>query len=203
MRIIEKEAGLEGKILRPLSAKLLAETEPEKQGWVDRAKLAAIEGRSRKPQLTMAGKFSADDYACAAGGCLLTMEGFAKKLADLFQRKENITWNDIKLLKVGRHFRYRKNRIIVGRNHGENKALLELKPKEDYLFKVPIVESPIAILQGPKTKAAIRLASRLTARYSDSKAKRITVKYGKTKPTKAVTVSPAPQSLSDQLNLSL
>ncbi len=203
LRIIEKETNLIGRILRPLSAKLLAETEPEKKGWVDRQKLLSIEGRSRKPQLAIAGEFSVNDYACAAGGCLLTMEQFAKKLKDLFQRKKHITWNDIKLLKLGRHFRYHQNRIIVGRDHGDNEALLELKPKEDYLFEVPIGGSPITILQGPKTKTAIRLAARLTARYSDSKAKRVTVKYGKTKPTKEILVSSAPQSLATRLNLSL
>ena len=203
LRIIEKETNLIGRILRPLSAKLLAETEPEKKGWVDRQKLLSIQGRSRKPQMAIAGEFSVNDYACAAGGCLLTMEQFSKKLKDLFQRKKQITWNDIKLLKLGRHFQYRQNRIIVGRDHGENKALRKLKPKEDYLFKVPIVESPITILQGPKTKTAIRLAARLTARYSDSKAKRVTVKYGRTKPAKEIIVSPAPQPLAARLNLSL
>jgi tRNA U34 2-thiouridine synthase MnmA/TrmU len=203
LRIVEKEAGLVGKILRPLSAKLLAETEPEKKGWVDRQKLLSIEGRSRKPQLAIAGEFSVNDYACAAGGCLLTMEQFAKKLKDLFQRKKHITWNEIKLLKFGRHFRYQQNRIIVGRDHGENEALRKLKPKEDYLFMVPIIGSPITILQGPKTKTAIRLAARLTARYSDSKAKRVTVKYGRTKPAQEIIVSPAPQPLAARLNLSL
>jgi len=203
LRIVEKEAGLVGRILRPLSAKLLAETEPEKKGWVDRQKLLAIEGRSRKPQMAIAGKFSVNDYACAAGGCLLTMEQFAKKLKDLLQCKKDITWDDIKLLKLGRHFQYHKNRIIVGRDHGENEALRKLKLKEDYLFMVPVVGSPITILQGPKTKTAIRLAARLTARYSDSKAKRITVRYGRTKPATTIIVSPAPQPLAARLNLSL
>ncbi|MFH2067920.1 MAG: hypothetical protein ABII89_00430 [Candidatus Omnitrophota bacterium] len=203
LRIIEKETNLVGRILRPLSARLLTETEPEKKGWVDRGKLLAIQGRSRKPQLAISGEFSADDYACAAGGCLLTMEGFAKKLKDLFRRKKDITWNDIKLLKLGRHFRYHQNRIIVGRNQGENEALRKLKPKEDYIFRVPIIESPVTILQGPKTKTAIRLTARLTARYSDSQAKRVTVEYGRTKPVKKIIVSPAPQSLAARLNLSL
>jgi predicted ribosome quality control (RQC) complex YloA/Tae2 family protein len=131
------------------------------------------------------------------------MEQFSKKLKDLFQRKKQITWNDIKLLKLGRHFRYHQNRIIVGRDHGENEALLELKPKEDYLFEVPIGGSPITVLQGPKTKTAIRLAARLTARYSDSKTKMVTVKYGRIKPAKEIIVSPAPQPLAEKLNLSL
>ncbi|MCX5642738.1 MAG: hypothetical protein NTY10_05880 [Candidatus Omnitrophica bacterium] len=203
LKIIDRETGLAGKILRPLSAKLLAETEPEKNGWVDREKLLAIEGRSRKPQLAMAKEFSVNDYACAAGGCLLTVEQFARKLKDLFQRKEKITFNDIGLLKLGRHFRYHQNRIIVGRDHGENEALRKLKLKADYILEVPNISSPVTILQGPKTKTAIRLAARLTARYSDNQTKRVTVKYGRTKPVKKIIVSPAPQLLTARLNLSL
>jgi tRNA U34 2-thiouridine synthase MnmA/TrmU len=41
LRTIAKEAGLEGKLLRPLSAKLLPETEAEKKGLIDRNKLWA------------------------------------------------------------------------------------------------------------------------------------------------------------------
>ena len=39
-------------------------------------------------------------------------------------------------------------------------------------------------------------AARLTARYSDSQSKRVTVKYCRTKPATAITVSPLPPSPS-------
>jgi tRNA-uridine 2-sulfurtransferase len=72
MRTIEKEAGVTGLVLRPLSAKLLEPTIPEEKGWVDREKLLDISGRSRKPQMKMAEDFNIKDYPCPAGGCLLT-----------------------------------------------------------------------------------------------------------------------------------
>ncbi|HEC88170.1 MAG TPA: DUF814 domain-containing protein [Thermoplasmata archaeon] len=177
LKIIEKEADLEGKILRPLSVKLLPKTEAEKNGWVDRNKLLAV--RSRKPQITMIKKIGITEYPCPAGGCLLTYKEFASKIRDLFKHKKRITMKDILLLKIGRHFRFSKNKIIVGRNEQENKQLLNLKQKIDYLFEVTDYGSPITILQGPKTKEAMKIAVELTARYSDNKSSKIKLRYGR------------------------
>jgi tRNA U34 2-thiouridine synthase MnmA/TrmU len=191
MRIIEKESGLEGELLRPLSAKLLPETEAEKKGWVDRSKLLGLKGRTRRPQIRLARKFGLVDYPCPAGGCLLTYKEFAKKARDLFSHKKTITLRDMIILKYGRHFRSGKNKIIVGRREDENKALQALKSPTDYVFEVPDIGSPITLLQGEKTRDSIGLAASLTARYSDAKGKSITVKYGKSKPTRRIQVSPA------------
>ena len=190
LKLIEREAGLEGKILRPLSAKLLPETEAEKRGWVDRSKLLGIKGRSRKPQMELAAKLGIRDYPSPAGGCLLTYKEYAAKLKDLFQHKKRVTLKDIQLLKIGRHFRLGENKIIVGRNEAENKLLLAMKSKGDYVFEVPGHGSPITLLQGRKTREAIETAARLTARYSDAKGEMILVKYGKKKPSKRILVTP-------------
>jgi len=188
LQIIEKESGLKGKILRPLSAKLLPITEAETKGWVDREKLMDIQGRSRKIQLALAKKFNLKDFSCPAGGCLLTDKQFAAKLKDLFNHKKRIAWNDILLLKVGRHFRLGKNKIIVGRNHEENKIIQAKKSKADYMFEVPDIGSPTTLLQGPKNKKAITIAAQLTARYSDSNQEKTLVKYGQNQLTKSLTV---------------
>jgi len=177
--IIEKEAGLEGKIVRPLSAKLLPETEAEKKGWVNREKLMDIRGRSRKRQIETAEKFSITDYPCPAGGCLLTCKEFADKLRDLLMHKKRVTLEDVRLLKVGRHFRFGENKIIVGRNEDENKTLLQSKQKYDYYFEAQGCGSPIALLQGRKTREAVEKAARLTAYYSDQKTGEVRVKFGK------------------------
>jgi len=87
LRIIDKETGLKNKILRPLSAKLLPETEAEKKGWVNRDELLAISGRSRKEQISLAKKFNMD-FFCSGGGCLLTYKEFSSKLRDLFEHKK-------------------------------------------------------------------------------------------------------------------
>lgn len=177
LRIIEKDAGLKGKLLRPLSAKLLPETEAEKKGWVNRDKLLSIQGRSRKPQIDLTKKFGIIDYPCPAGGCLLTDKEFTKKFKDLLKHKKKITTRDIELLKIGRHFRSNNNKIIVGRNEKENKLLINLKNKTDYVFEVIGCGSPTTLLQGKKTKDVINLAAELTARYSDSKNEITRVNY--------------------------
>lgn len=194
--IIEKESGLEGKLLRPLSAKVLPITEAEKNGLVDREKLLGISGRRRKEQIEIANKLEIN-YPCPSGGCLLTEKEFAKKFRDLLEHKKRITTSDLEILKVGRHFRFGKNKIIVGRNEEENNRLVALKQKTDYAFEVPDIGSPITLLQGLKTKEAIMKAAQLTARYSDSKDKETTVKYG----NNSVTVHNLQSNEIDELRL--
>jgi len=179
LNTIESEARLKNKILRPLSAKLLPETVAEKNGWVDRNKLLDIKGRSRKKQLELAKKFKIKIYASPGGGCLLTEKEFSAKLRDLIKHKKRINEKDIELLKIGRHFRFKNNKIIVGRNEKENELLKKLRYENDYLFEVSDYPSPLSVLQGPKTKEAIKKASGLTVRYSDAKGKNVLVKYGK------------------------
>jgi tRNA U34 2-thiouridine synthase MnmA/TrmU len=189
LKIVEEESGLEGKILRPLSARLLPKTVMEKKGLVDREKLLGIRGRSRKPQIKLAEEFNIKDYPSPAGGCLLTCREFAVKLRDLFKHKKRVSMADVSLLTMGRHFRFGKNKIIVGRNEAENKLLTAKKVWHDYYFEVPDVGSPITVLQGAKTKSAIRTAAALTAFYSDAKSDEVTVNFGRESLSKSITVS--------------
>lgn len=177
--IIEKEAGLKGKILRPLSAKLLPPTEVEKKGLVSRETLLGIEGRSRKKQIRLAQELKVTEYSCPGGGCLLTYREFTSKLKDLFEHKKRISLKDVRLLKVGRHFRFGKNKIIVGRNEAENRLLLQMKMTNDYCFEAQDTGSPMTLLQGPKTRIAVKRAAELTVYYSDRKQSVVLVKFGK------------------------
>ncbi len=201
IKIIEKEAGLENKVMRPLSAGCLPKTEAEKNGWINRDNLFSITGRSRKVQISLAKKFKIDDFQSPGGGCLLTCREFAGKVSDLFRHKNRITEKDIDLLKTGRHFRFRRNKIIVGTDESSNKQLVLLKNKTDYVFEVPDCGSPTTILQGRKTPDAIRMAARLTARYSDAKTAKVRVLYGMKKPVRAVTVAVATQKQIDKLRV--
>lgn len=201
MSIIEEEAGLKRRILRPLSAKLLPPTEAEKEGWVSREKLLDIKGRSRKPQIELAEELSIRDYPCPAGGCLLTYKEFAAKLRDLLGNKKNVEIKDVLMLKIGRHFRHRKNKIIVGRNEAENKQLQKMKDRNDYCFEVPHCGSPITLLQGPKTKDAVRLAAGLTLCYSDKKGVEACVHYGKEEMDKSILVSALERSEIEELRV--
>lgn len=170
MKLIEKEAGLEGLILRPLSARFLPPTIPEKMGWVDREKLLGIQGRSRKPQIELAKEFGIHDYPCPAGGCLLTDPGFSKRLKDLMTHDPNFSLNDIHLLKIGRHFRLsNKSKLIVGRMEDENLKLKTFARDGDIILKVNRFPGPISILRGEINGSDIEKAASITARYSKAK----------------------------------
>lgn len=193
LELEEREAGLEKLILRPLSAKLLPETIPEREGWVDRTKLLDIRGRGRRRQIALARNLGLqEDYPTPSGGCLLTSKEFASRLKDLFEHKAKVTPRDLMVLKLGRHFRFGDSKIIVGRNEEENKLLEALKEPSDYLFEVPGLGSPLTLLEGPKSREAIELAARLTARYSDANAssKEILVEYETVRGKERICVSP-------------
>ena len=168
LKIIERESGLEGLVLRPLSAKLLPETIPEGEGWVDRNKLLDFNGRSRKAQIDLAKRFNIRDYPNAASGCLLTDPEFTKRLKDIINY-QGLTPNNIELLKLGRHFRLTPNtKLIVGRNEQENEALINLAQKNDYLF-LPNDElaGPTSLGRGVFSEELLKLACRITCRYCD------------------------------------
>jgi tRNA-uridine 2-sulfurtransferase len=199
--LIEREAGLKGKILRPLSGKLLPKTEAEEKGYIDEEALRDISGRSRKRQIEMTREFNIVNYPCAAGGCLLTDKEFARKLRDLFQYKKRVTVKEVNQLKVGRHFRFGNNKIIVGRNETENGFLLRTKQKTDYYFEVPNCGSPTTILKGPKTRKTIKKAAGLTVFHSDKRLGDVEVDFGQDKPDKKITVSVPSVAEVDELRV--
>lgn len=201
LELVEREAGLEGRILRPLSAKLLPKTEAEKTGLVKREELLDISGRSRKRQIELAENLGIAGYSCPAGGCLLTDKNFARKLRDLFKNMEKVTMRDVELLKVGRHFRYGPNKIVVGRNEDENRRLLDLKGKSEHHFEVPGYGSPVTLLQGPESQEAVRVAASLTAYYSDCKDYSILVKYGRENLDNTISVSRISREEVDKLRI--
>ena len=194
MRLIEKEAELDGLILRPLSAKLLPPSTPEKEGWVDREKLLRIQGRSRKPQIQLAAHFGIHDYPCPAGGCLLTDPGFAKRMKDLFLHQPDFSLNDVHLLKMGRHFRLSpKSKMVVGRNEEENQKIQTFAQEGDILFKVARYPGPLSLLRGEGEEGEIEKAAAITARYSKAKdLKKVEVIYRKMKGNgeRSLSVSP-------------
>lgn len=172
LKLVEEESGLNGLILRPLSAKLLDPTIPEQKGWVDREKLYDFSGRGRKSQIALAKEFGIEEYKTPAGGCLLADSGFSKRLKDLLENSANkaLCLNDIELLKLGRHFRLGPgNKLIVGRDEKENNELLKLATSTDYIFEPVEIAGPIAIGRGDfKTSDVFGLASQIISRYCDA-----------------------------------
>jgi tRNA-specific 2-thiouridylase len=170
MHLIEKEAGLEGLILRPLSAKVLTVTIPEREGWVDRERLLNISGRSRKPQIELADHYGIHDYPCPAGGCLLTDPGFAKRMKDLMVYDPQFSLNDVHLLKMGRHFRFSNGvKLVVGRNEEENQKIQTFAQGEDILLKVSSFPGPLSLLRGKLNEGDIEKAAAITVHYGKGK----------------------------------
>ncbi len=169
LELIEKKSGLEGLLLRPLSAKLLAWTIPEKEGWVEREKLFDFGGRTRRPQMELARQFNIKDYPNASGGCLLTDIQFSRRLKDLIARRE-LSMDNIELLKIGRHFRLSDQaKLVVGRNEKEDKELLDLAKYEDYLFMPPLeIAGPTCLGKGIFNQGLLELACSIVCRYCDS-----------------------------------
>ena len=147
LKIIEHEAGLDGLVVRPLSAKYLPVTIPEAKGWINRENLPEIRGKSRKIQLKMAKEFGVEQFACAAGGCRLTNREFSRKLRDLFEHNEKLSWKDINLLRFGRHFRYEGVKFIVGRDESENKFLESVVDVDHILMYEKNIPGPSVLIE--------------------------------------------------------
>ncbi|MFP4057467.1 MAG: tRNA 4-thiouridine(8) synthase ThiI [Candidatus Brocadiia bacterium] len=183
---IDREAGLRGLVLRPLSARLLSPTVPESEGWVDRQRLLDLSGRSRKPQLQLARRYGITEHATPAGGCLLTEPGFAARLRDLLAvlpGGEPLDLYAVHLLKVGRHFRLDPaTKAIVGRCERENGVITTFSRPADLLLTTRDAPGPTTLLSGDLAHEHVRAAAALTARYSklrDQPAVAVTIRPGR------------------------
>ncbi len=164
--LIEKEAGLEGKILRPLSAKWLPPTEMEKQGIIDRDALLSIKGRSRNIQLELAREFELIDQYCASGGCRLTNKEYAAKLKDYLAYSDNPRMAEVIWLKIGRHFRYKGIKFICGRDEQENKQIHALKHEKDTIIELKSKKGPTVIMFSKPEEEFLLFGIALIKRYS-------------------------------------
>ncbi len=172
MAIISRESGANDRLLRPLSAKLLPESLPEREGWVSRDALYDFAGRSRKPQMELAKAYGFTDYAQPAGGCcFLTDQNYSNKLQDLWNTREHRDYDldDIMLLKVGRHLRpNQRYKLILAREEGENNFL---KGYRRQFIHIDISDhtGPLALVDGDPNADDLHVASRIVARYSQGR----------------------------------
>jgi tRNA U34 2-thiouridine synthase MnmA/TrmU len=173
MRIVERDSGLEGRLLRPLCALNLPATIPEREGLVDRSRLLGLRGRGRRPQMDLIEERGITDYPSPAGGCcFLTDAAYARKFRDKMahRREGRMGWEDVTLLKVGRHFRLTPAlKLVIGRRKEENEFLERFAPGRVRLEAVEI-SSPVGLtdesLPSPDEE---RLCAAILARYTDGK----------------------------------
>ncbi|MDD5228804.1 MAG: tRNA (5-methylaminomethyl-2-thiouridylate)-methyltransferase [Methylococcales bacterium] len=170
--LVAKKSGADDLLVRPLCAKNLEPTLPEREGWLDREKLYGITGRSRKPQFAMAKDFGFEDFAQPAGGCcFLTDKFYSSKLVDLWQAHghKDYELDDIMLLKVGRHIRPAPHfKIIIARDEGEGRFMQGYR-KEFISIHANSHKGAIALVDGVPVAEDLELIASIVARYGQGK----------------------------------
>lgn len=198
MPVIARESGADDRLLRPLCARNLPPTLPEREGWVNRDELYDFAGRNRKPQIALAKEFGFDDYSQPAGGCcFLTDQAYSDKLGDLWRARGERAYDldDIMLLKVGRHLRPEPHyKLIVSREEGENHYL------GGYQHSYPTIRTvshggPVALIDGTPKPEDIDFAARIVARYSqgrEAQAVTVNIRMSGEDEGRELTVKPFP-----------
>ncbi len=201
MKLIETQSGLEGMIVRPLSAALLEPSIPENEGWIDRSKLLAIRGRSRKPQIELAASYDIKNYPCPAGGCLLTDRIFSSRMRDLVEHVPDFTMNDVNLLKVGRHFRLSPGvKTVVGRDEAECSRIEALSVETDILLEDADRPGPLTLIRGEPDPEQIELAAAIAARYCKPGAESVRIAI-RERSQETLTIRPADEETLTSLRI--
>ncbi len=178
LKLIEREAGLEGYVLRPLSAKVLPPTVPEIRGWVDREKLLGIRGRSRKVQIALAQRFGLEYEQPAGGCCYLTDENYAERFREAFEVEGSVSREDLLLLAVGRHLRLPSGlKLVVARNEGEVRFLRNFTNRYSYAQRRD-GKGTLALIKGTPAEEELQIIADIVARYSKREATEVYMKLG-------------------------
>jgi hypothetical protein len=166
LQAVAKHSGMTGRILRPMSARLLPETPMEKEGLVDRSRLLDIQGRTRRRQAEFAEAWGLTDYPPSGGGCLLTEKSFSGRLRDLFLHQPEATVTDVELLKLGRQFRLSPNaRLTLGRDQGSNEKIKGIARPTDILLRSASFTGPLGLVSGRPEATDLELAAAVVAAY--------------------------------------
>ena len=170
---VEREAGLAGRLLRPLSAAFLPPTEAEASGLVDRSRLPRIHGRSRRAQLALAAELGISGFPTPSGGCCrLTHAPLARRVRDAVVHGGRPGADDVELLATGRHFRLAWNvKVIVGRNERESRWLSE-RFGEGASCQVADGHGAFGVIEGSPRGGVLLSAASLAARYSRQRDRR-------------------------------
>lgn len=200
---VAADSGYADFIVRPLSGRLLPQTAPERLGWIERDKLLAINGRSRKTQLELVSKYDLKDYPSPAGGCRLTEPNFSRRLKDLMDHEGFNGARSLELLRVGRHFRIGPNvKAVVGRDERDNAVLEGTAELYDIILTAKDTRGPVTIIGLNATEEEIRLAASICARYSDcDRNKPVSIRTRSAGWFSNIVVQPASEETVERLRL--
>jgi hypothetical protein len=177
LNAVRKLSGVKDLIVRPLSQKMLPDTLPIREGWINKDDMLDIQGRTRRRQMELAEEWGITEYTTPGGGCLLTDKSYAIRLRELIAHDE-LNEENLRFLRLGRHFRVGpQSRFILGKTSFENKAISEVLVDEP-VFKVRGLLGPMGVLQGNLTSEAIATAARITLTYTPDTTDEQAVNYG-------------------------
>jgi hypothetical protein len=163
---MEQGADVEGLVVRPLCAKLLPPTIPEKRGLYDREDMLDIQGRGRKRQMALAEEWGITDYPSPAGGCKLTDPAFAERVFTL-QNLGHLEVQPLWAVHHGRLFTLGEHSfVLVGRDREDNEGLLAAVPEDARLLELADKPGPLAAVIGPADEERMEHARELVVEYS-------------------------------------
>jgi hypothetical protein len=171
LRVIERDSGCEGILLRPLCARNLEPTQAEQDGLIDREKLLNFSGRNRTPQMRLAEHYHITDYPSPAGGCILADPILSARVEAYYQHNKKVVPEDILLLLVGRQFNLHSGAwLAVGRTEEENEKIEALLQPDDWLLKTTEIPGPSAILRYSSGPEELKTAAEIVVRYAKKSA---------------------------------
>jgi tRNA-uridine 2-sulfurtransferase len=200
LQAVAKYSGMAGRILRPMSARLLPETPMEKEGLVDRSRLLDIQGRTRRRQAELAKSWGLTDYPPSGGGCLLTEKSFSGRLRDLFTHQPEATVIDVELLKLGRQFRLSPNaRLTLGRDQASNEKIKTIAKPTDILLRAESFTGPLGLVSGQPEAADLANAGGIIASYGKGQnLPEVEIRVTQRKGEERIMVKPLEREISRQ-----
>ena len=203
LEVVAQESGYADLVVRPLSAALLPETEPERRKLIDRGRLLGIDGRCRKVQLELAARYGIEGFSSGTGGCRLTEPNYAIRLRDLRAHEGLHDVRAVDLLRVGRHFRLNaRMKLIVGRDADDNAAIAGRADPGDLVLSTEPMPGPTCLLPAAAGGDDIRLAAAICARYSDAPpAAPVAVSIRSAQGLRQIDVTPASREAADRIRI--
>jgi hypothetical protein len=162
---LDAAVGLTGRVLRPLSARLLSPTEAELAGWVDRAVFLDVEDGASTGEERL-DRLARELGATTPRGeqrCLLSDPEFVARLA-VYLAEGKATANLIQLLEFRHFYRVAPDAVVVMALTREEQATLQtiFLPTDVRLY-LPIPGSPLTLVRADWTQCSPEERRRITA----------------------------------------
>ncbi|MEA1917578.1 MAG: 7-cyano-7-deazaguanine synthase [Campylobacterota bacterium] len=187
LQTVLNESDCDGLLVRPLSAKNLAPTIAEINGWIDREKLEAINGRNRERQMQLVVEYGLQDIETPGGGCLLTEEHFSKKIRD-FVQYDDLHVKDIPVIKHGRHLRLPDGaKLVIGRDKDDNQYIINIENEKFIHIKTDGIVGPHSLLSADASQADRDLSAKIILTFCKTK---VDMSYGLLYENESVKASP-------------